>query len=92
MDEAAKMMVTILGAGGGTTLIITFARGFMKWRSGEAHREQVRNSNAEVLRVKAIAEREDADDRRREAEEHVSILQRQLLLLGETPKERPIQK
>jgi len=95
VDETARMVVTVLGTGGGTTLLIAFAKGFGKWRSGEAHREQVRNTSAEALRVKAIADREKsdkerdrADDLRREAEEHVAMLQRQIILLGATPVKR----
>ena len=38
---------------------------------------------------KAEAERDTADEKRREAEEHVSILKRQVRELGAVPEERP---
>jgi hypothetical protein len=41
---------------------------------------------------KAEKERDDADSKRREAEEHVSILKRQVRELGATPLERPDSK
>lgn len=37
---------------------------------------------------KAEAERDQADEKRREAEEHVSILKRQIIELGAIPRER----
>jgi hypothetical protein len=82
------MWVTILGAGGGATVLVTLINGLIKWLSGTSHRERIRNTNLAAQRSDAIKERDEADDKRREAEEHVAILQRQLILLGVKPLER----
>lgn len=96
MDETARMVITIVGAGGGTAFVTALIKGWGNWRSGAAHREQLQNTSLAAQTTQAVAdrkqsdkERDEADDRRREAEEHVAILQRQLILEGIKPLERP---
>lgn len=102
MDETVKLVVAMLGAGGVTTVITLLINAAGKMRSGAVHRERIRNTNLITQRAKAIEEAEKAEkkrddalaakdaeaDLRREAEEHVAILQRQLILLGQVPLER----
>jgi hypothetical protein len=88
MDENLKLLVTIIGAGGGSVFITSVFNGFGKMRSGVAQRERVKNTSLANKAAKYERERDEADVKRREAEEHVSILQRQLILLGEKPFER----
>lgn len=96
MDDA-PLLVTILGAGGGGAVLLALVNGLIKWISGATHRERIRNTNIVEQRAKAIIARDEAEDERdqearlrREAEEHVSILRRQLIENGFDPKERPI--
>lgn len=96
MDDA-PLLVTILGAGGGGAVLLALVNGLIKWISGATHRERIRNTNIVEQRAKAIIARDEAEDERdqearlrREAEEHVSILRRQLIENGLEPKERPI--
>lgn len=91
----AQLLVTLLGAGGGGAALVALINGLIKWLSGASHRERVRNTDLVTQRINAIEdrakvekERDDADDRRREAEEHVSILKRQIRELGAVPRER----
>jgi hypothetical protein len=85
MDEALKTLLTILGTAGGSAFVVTLVRGMGKWLSGAAHREQVKNTSlakrvtlADTKRDEAEAERDLADVKRREAEEHVAILKSQI--------------
>lgn len=96
MDEALKVILTILGTAGGSAFVLSLTKGVGKWLSGAAHREQLKNTSlskrviaADVKRDEAESERDEADDKRREAEEHVSILKRQIRELGAVPTERP---
>lgn len=88
MDETLKLLVTIIGAGSGTAFITAIISGIGKIRSGEARREQVKNTSLASKAAKAEAAREAADIKRREAEEHVSLLRRQLIELGVDPVDR----
>jgi len=90
-----KDLATVLGAGGGGAVLLALVNGILKWLSGASHREREKNTDLNAQRHKAIEERDEAererDDetrRRREAEEHVAILQRQLLLAGHWPLSR----
>lgn len=96
MDDALQIILTILGTAGGSAFVLSLTKGVGKWLSGAAHREQLKNTSlakrivaADVKRDEAEAERDLADDKRREAEEHVSILKRQIRELGAVPTERP---
>ncbi|ALY08711.1 hypothetical protein SEA_GOCRAZY_24 [Arthrobacter phage GoCrazy] len=84
----AQDIATILGAGGGGAVLVALGTGIFKWLSGAAGRERVRNTNLLKRSREAEAERDEADEKRREAEEHVSILRRQLREAGLTPLER----
>jgi hypothetical protein len=81
MDAATQQLIgtiiTTLGTSGGLVLLIN---GLIKWLSGFSHRERVRNTN-----LAARAEKEA--NKRRAAEEHVSILRRQIRELGAVPLE-----
>ena len=83
--QDAAALLSALGGGAFVTAIIT---GIFKWVSGASGRERVRNSNLLKRSREAENERDEADEKRREAEEHVSILKRQLLENGITPRER----
>lgn len=90
-----QLLVAILGAGGGGAVLLALVNGIMKWLSGASHREREKNTDLATQRRTAIEERDqaererdEADKKRREAEEHVAILQRQLLLAGFWPNPR----
>lgn len=94
MDKA-QLLATVLGAGGGGAALLALVNGVIKWLSGASARERAKNTDLISQRTKAIEERDKAEAeldeetrRRREAEEHVAILKRQLLLAGHTPLER----
>lgn len=95
MDKTMEALLTFAGTAGGSAFLLYLIKGGSKWLSGAAHREQVRNTSLATQRAKAIAERDEADAereaadiKRREAEEHVSILRRQILELGAIPRSR----
>jgi hypothetical protein len=95
MDKTMEAILTFAGTAGGSAFLLYLFKGAGKWLSGAAHREQVKNTSLATQRAKAIQERDDAeaerdaaDVRRREAEEHVAMLQRQVILLGAEPVER----
>ncbi|QFG09324.1 hypothetical protein SEA_SLOOPYJOE_29 [Arthrobacter phage Sloopyjoe] len=99
MDKTLEAVLTFAGTAGGSAFLVFLFKGVGKWLSGAAHREQVKNTSLAVQRAKAIKERDDAekerdhaDDLRREAEEHVSILKRQIHELGVVPRERPVKE
>jgi hypothetical protein len=82
MDTATQQLIgTIVSTLGTSGVLVIAANGLIKWLSGFSHRERVKNTN---LNARA----EKADIKRREAEEHVSILKRQLLEAGLKPLER----
>jgi DNA helicase IV len=90
--ETAKLLFTALGAGSGGAALLALINGMFKWLSGAARREQIRNTTLAEQRKAAIKERDDAEDeleaeilKRREAEEHVAKLQRQIILMGGEP-------
>jgi hypothetical protein len=94
-DDTARSLATILSAGGGGAVLLAAINGVIKWLSGASHRERVKNTDLASQRAKAIKERDEAegerdvaDRKRREAEEHVAILKRQLILLGVDPLDR----
>lgn len=94
MDKA-QLLATIVGAGGGGAALLALVNGLIKWLSGASARERAKNTDLISQRTKAIEERDKAEaeleaetKRRREAEEHVAILKRQLLLEGHEPLER----
>jgi hypothetical protein len=99
MDETAKTVLTFLGTTGGSAFLLLVAKAIGKWITGAAHREQVRNSSlatraeaAEKKRDEADGERDAADIKRREAEEHVAMLKSQIRELGAVPVERPVKE
>jgi hypothetical protein len=85
MGTTMEALLTFAGTAGGSAFLVFLIRGIGKWLSGAAHREQIRNTSLAVRRAKAEKERDEADDLRREAEEHVSILKRQIRELGAEP-------
>lgn len=87
--------MALMASGGGGAVLLALVTGLVKWLSGASHRERDRNTNLITQRRNAVEardeaelERDVADRKRREAEEHVAILKRQLILLGATPLER----
>lgn len=94
MDKA-QLLATVVGAGGGGAALLALVNGLIKWLSGASARERAKNTDLISQRTKAIEERDKAEmeldvetRKRREAEEHVAILKRQLLLNGFEPQER----
>jgi len=93
--DKAQLLATVVGAGGGGAALLALVNGLIKWISGASARERDKNTDLISQRRKAIEERDEANDKlevetqkRREAEEHVAILKRQLLLAGIDPIER----
>lgn len=87
-----QLLAAILGAGGGGAVLLALVNGVIKWLSGASHREREKNTDLNAQRHEAVKRADDAEreldlekKRRREAEEHVAILQRQLLLAGYWP-------
>jgi hypothetical protein len=92
-----QLLAAILGAGGGGAVLLALVNGVMKWLSGASHREREKNTDLMSQRRTAIEdrdaamqERDEEARQRREAEEHVAILQRQLLLAGIEPLPRKL--
>lgn len=99
MDEVFRLLIYTVGAGGAASFITAMFKGWGSMRSGVAQRERARNNSfatraaaAEKKQDEAEAERDLADDKRREAEEHVAILKYQIRELGAVPRERPTQE
>lgn len=95
--DTEQLVVTLVGAGGGGAALLALINGIVKWLSGASSRERTRNTDLATQRrgaiedrISAEEERDVADRRRREAEEHVSLLKRQLLENGLIPVERTI--
>lgn len=93
--DGPQLIATLLGAGGGGAVLLAVVNGLFKLASGASHRERLRNTNIAAQRAKAVLERDvaeeerdEADRKRREAEEHVSLLKRQLIENGLEPVER----
>ena len=91
----AQDIVTLMVSGGGGAALLALIQGLFKWVTGAASRERIRNTSLISQRNEAIKEREKAEDdrdeadtKRREAEEHVSMLKRQLIEAGLDPVER----
>lgn len=89
------MTVALLGAGGGGAALLVLIKGLVEWLSGSASRERAKNTDLAGQRRKAVEDRihteqqrDAADRKRREAEEHVSLLKRQLIMNGLVPVER----
>lgn len=85
----AKDVATIMASMGGGGVVVAFVSGAFKWLSGASGRERQKNTDLVSARREADKERDSADDKRREAEEHVAMLKRQVRELGAVPVERP---
>lgn len=92
---STQEIVTLMASGGGGAALLALIRGLVKWVSGASSRERLRNTSLLSQRNRAIKERDDAEEerdeadiKRREAEEHVSMLKRQLREAGLVPVER----
>lgn len=92
--DTAQFILALLGTAGGSAFLATMGKGIVSWLSGKASRERLRNSSALSQSIKEIERREAAEAEtedeirlRRRAEHHVSLLQRQLILLGVIPVE-----
>lgn len=93
--DPAQLLVTVLGAGGGGAALLALVNGIVKWLSGSASRERDKNTDLVSQRRKAVQEREaaeterdEADKKRRQSEEYVSALRRQLIEAGLEPELR----
>jgi hypothetical protein len=101
--ETAQVVATILGAGGGGAVLLALVNGLIKWISGASSREREKNAELATQRLKAIEERDAANQRtdvanertdvanvkRRMTEEYASKLRRQLIENGLSPEEWP---
>lgn len=90
--DAAQVLVTMLGAGGGGAVLLALINGLMKWISGASGREREKNTDLISQRQSAIkdrdaaeSERDEADRKRRITDEYASSLRRQLIENGLTP-------
>lgn len=90
-----QLLATMLGAGGGGAVLLALVNGLFKLLSGASGRERDKNTDLSAQRRHAVRDRDTADkdrdladEKRREAEEHISILKRQLIENGITPLER----
>lgn len=79
----------MVASGGGGAVLLAFVTGAFKWLSGMSGRERQKNTDLITLRREADKERDEADDKRWKAEEHVAMLKSQLRELGVKPVERP---
>lgn len=91
----ASVIVAILGTGGVVTVLPLLINATKQLVSGAAHRERLRNTSLQTQAAKAIEAKEKSDalveierTKRFEAEEHISILQKQVRDLGGVPLER----
>jgi hypothetical protein len=92
MDETAKQILTFAGTAGGIAFLSLIGKGIAKLFSGAVARERVKTTSlvnrteaAEQKRDEAQEETEVERKLRLKAEYHVSLLQRQVILLGDTP-------
>jgi len=93
----AQLLVTLMVYGGGGAALTALVTGIIKWLSGASARERQKNADLETQRLVAIEERkqaekdrEDADRKRRIANEYASQLRSQLLENGIQPEEWPL--
>lgn len=96
--DAAQVLVTMLGAGGGGAVLLALINGLMKWISGASARERDKNTDLLSQRSNAIEDRDEAergrdeaDRKRRLTDEYASSLRRQLIENGITPGEAPLE-
>lgn len=87
-DDLASLIIGILGAGGGTTVLVTIVNGIFKYVTGSTEGERRKNTDLLTARENAEAERDEQAKKRRESEEYISLLRRQLHEAGVIPKER----
>lgn len=94
--DAAQVLVSIMVYGGGGAALATLVTGLVRWLSGSASRERIRNADIERQRLVAIEERasaekqrDEADRKRRIAYEYASTLRSQLLEHGIQPEALP---
>jgi hypothetical protein len=92
VDETAKQVLTFLGTAGGVAFLGLIGNGFKKLWNGAVVRERVRTTNLVKRTENAEKKTEEAQDEmeterklRLKAEYHVSLLQRQVNLMGGTP-------
>lgn len=94
--DGAQVLVSIMAYGGGGAALTALITGLVKWLSGSASRERVRNADIERQRLIAIEERrhaeqdrDESDRKRRLAYEYASKLRSQLLENGIQPEAWP---
>lgn len=87
-----QQLVALMASGGGGAILLATVTGVFKWLSGASARERIKNTdiisqrqNAIKARDEAEDERDSADVKRRQAEENVSLLRRQLIDNGHIP-------
>lgn len=56
--DTAQIVITVLGAGTGGAILTSLVNGLMKWMSGSAGRERIRNADMQVQRNEAWADAE----------------------------------
>lgn len=94
--DGAEVLVSIMAYGGGGAALTALITGIVKWLSGSASRERMKNADIERQRLEAIEERRKAekerdiaDRKRREAYEYASRLRNQLIERGIQPEDWP---
>lgn len=94
--DTAQLIATLMGAGGAGAVVLALVNGLIKWFSGAAGRERVRNTDLVTQRMVAIEERDAAvvaerlaAQQQRKLAEYASTLRRQLIEAGIKPIEWP---
>ena len=92
--DSTQLLVTVLGTLGGSGALLALVNGLMKYFSGAAGRERIRNVSLKDQRNEAWADAEKERDRaecearnRRRIEEYASQLRRDCTEHGVTDKE-----
>ena len=93
MDSTQQFIIALLGAIGASGFLATAAKGIFTMVTRRAVRERAKNTSYLAQAQREIERREDAEAEteaeiklRRKAENHVAILQHQIILLGAIPK------
>lgn len=61
--DSTQLLVTLIGAGGGGAALLALINGLIKWISGSAGRERIRNTTLKDQRNEAWADAEKERDR-----------------------------
>lgn len=66
MDPTAQILIAVLGGGGATAIATVLIKGIITMLNGSASREREKNTSIEAQRIRAIEERDLANEDRDE--------------------------